>query len=167
MTEKKDEVDERLSRQVRRMLMDEAIRRMKSALKQFGFLALIVLVFLAFYGSLPQPIFTEQATATQSPIYVYEMISAKTVYYRYITVHVGQPVKAAQITVSTWFWLHVSIHIYVNGAEIAQVNTGDSGSVNFYAPFPEPLTSFTVEVWAHNMLPLPDDFHANIVLYSS
>jgi len=143
------------------------LRRTKSALKQFGFLVLITLVFLAFYGALPQPVFTEQATATQSPIYVYEMISAKTVYYRFITVELEHPAKGMQATISTWFWLHVSIHIYVNGTEIAQVNTGDSGSANFYSPFPEPLRAFTVEVWAHNMLPLPDDFHANIVLFPS
>ncbi|MGA2789820.1 MAG: hypothetical protein ABSF00_03510 [Candidatus Bathyarchaeia archaeon] len=148
-------------------MKEDIVKRTKSALKQFGFLVLISLVFLSFYGALPQPVFTEQVTATQSPIYVYEMISAKTVYYRFIIVHLGQPVKAAQVTVSTWFWLHVSIHIFVNGTEIAQVNTGDSGNANFYTPFPEPLSSFTVEVWAHNMLPLPDDFHANIVLYSS
>ena len=147
--------------------MGEITRRTKSALKQFGFLALIVLVAMAFYGALPQPVFTEQATATQSPIYVYEMVSAKTVYYRFITVELEHPAKGAQVTVSTWFWLHVSIHIYVNGTEIAQVNTGDSGSANFYAAFPEPLSSFTVEVWAHNMLPLADDFHANIVLFPS
>jgi hypothetical protein len=147
--------------------MGELAQRTKSALKQVGVLALIALVLLSFYGALPQAQFTEQATATQSPVYVYEMVSAKTVYYRFITVELEHPAKGMQATVSTWFWLHVSIHILVNGTEVAQVNTGDSGSANFYTPFPEPLRAFTVEVWAHNMLPLPDDFHANIVLFPS
>ena len=145
--------------------MGEIARRMKSALKQVGFLLLVAMVFLAFYGSTPQAQYTENSTATQSPVYIYEMVSAKTVYYRFVTVQLASPAKGMQVTVSTWFWLHVSIHIYVNGTEIAQVNTGDSGSANFYTPFPEPLISFTVEVWAHNMLPLPDDFHANIILF--
>lgn len=113
--------------------MGEVARLTKSALKQFGFLVLIILVFLAFYGSLPQAEYTEQATATQSPIYVYEMVSAKTVYYRIITVELEHPAKGMQATVSTWFWLHVSIHILVNGTEVAQVNTGDSGSELLHA----------------------------------
>lgn len=148
--------------------MNEIMSRTKSALKQFGFLLLILVVFLAFYGALPQAEYREIAIASQSPIYVYKMISAKTVYYQFIVVQLNHTVNAVQVSISTWFWLHVSIHIFINNVEIAQVNSGSSGSANFYTAFPyPPAQNFIVEVWAHNMLPLPDDFHANIILFDS
>lgn len=145
----------------------EAVARTKSALKQFGFLLLIATVALSFYGALPQAEYREDGVASQNLIYVYKMVSAKTVYYRYISVRLNHTIKGVQVTISTWFWLHVSVHFLVNGSEIAQINTGDSGSANFYMPLPYRVAEFTVEVWAHNMLPLPDDFHVNIVLFES
>ena len=135
----------------------------KTALRTLGIMLAVCMLILAFYGSIPQAEFTEQTQTTSDIVYTYRIVSAKTVYNRIITVHLNRTVSAAQVTISTWVWvLHAAIHVYVDGREVLQVNTGASGKANAYAPFPDPVRDLTVVVWAHNMAPIPFDFHASV-----
>jgi len=134
-------------------------------LRSFAIYILLVMLLLAFYASIPQPEFTEETEMSSEVVYTYKVVSAKTVYNRIITVRLNENVSAAQVTISTWFWVvHAAVHIFVDGREVAQINTGASGSANSYVPLPHPVRELTIVVWAHNMAPIPLDFHASVAL---
>ena len=138
----------------------------KQALQTVGLVALVVMVLLAFFGTIPQAEFTEREETTDSSLFVYKIVPAKTVCNRYIQVHLKEPALAFQVTISTWVWcLHAAVHILVDGEEVAQVNAGSSGSANLYMPLPKPSKEVTVWVWSHNVSPITLDFHAAITFY--